>query len=717
MRASTPLHKHLSLKFGAVAILPILIISWLTLHYLVPEMKRQIANQHAGLARSVASQISAHLQGGERQLLALSDFLNSKQNWNSLELIPLLDAQCGGGDLFETIYIASTREQRIRYVGLAGKSPGTEYLKREDLLGLDLSGRKFTFTQGATSKPSWSETFLSTVSSQLAVALTFPVSDHTITGEITLDRLSELISALTLKGDIVTIVLDRNDRIIADSQQERWGQQLDIVALSQYESGETISLPSMWFEMAGEQMLGTMVEVHHLEWNVLVYQPLKAAYKPLTTAFVTLASGLICALLMALTVAYLQASKLSRTFTQYADEKQKNQDDLLQAKQQAETASLAKSEFLANMSHDLRTPLNGIVGMLQLLGRTKVNVEQHEYVQTALKSSRRLTGLLSDILDLSRVEAGKMPLRQKPFDLVQTIGQVCDLFQITFKQKGVKLESSLHPSIPAMVIGDSSRLQQILNNLLSNGAKFTRAGCVRLEVYPLPARRPGTRRILFNVVDSGIGIASEQMDLLFEPFQQAVDDQLRKSEGAGLGLAICKRLVKLMDGDIVVESEPGHGTTVSFCVTFGECQSAPQQVPAPKLEVKHSFADLHILVAEDDSINATTVKWLLEKDGCHVEVAENGLEALQALTRHRFHAVLLDIQMPVMDGLETVQAIRRGEAGLENADIPAIALTAYAMKGNKESFLDKGMDRYLSKPIDLKRLQAVLQWVADLNRN
>ena len=317
MKKATTLNRYLSLKFALVAILPILISGAFALQFLVPQSKRQTAIQHEGMARAVAGQILAHLSGGERKLLSLSAFLEPQTTWHTSRITPLLDAQCGTGDLFETIYIASTREHNIRFVGLAEKETRISRLKRNDLLGIDLSGRDFMFTTDKTKTPAWSETFLSTASSRLAVALTVPVQNDVIIGEITLDRLSELISHLSVEEDMVILVLDRYGRIIADSQRVRWGRQLDLKALLPEKSDTRRSVFSILFELDGKRMLGTIAKVHLIEWNVLIAQPVKTAYKSLIAAFITLASGLGFALILALAVAWFQVGEISTVFKHY----------------------------------------------------------------------------------------------------------------------------------------------------------------------------------------------------------------------------------------------------------------------------------------------------------------------------------------------------------------------------------------------------------------
>lgn len=711
MKTTPSLHRYLSLRFGLVAILPILIIG-LGMYFMVPAMKRQLAIQHESMARTIAGLIATHMAGGERQLLSLAQFLEQENSTDPILVDSLLDAQCGDGDLFETIYIASRQKQAILHVGLAQKGMTDRRIKREDLTGLDLSGRPFMFRGSNASHSAWSETFLSTVSSRLAVSLMVPVSDDVIIGEITLHRLSELIGHLPVEVGFQIIILDKSGRIIADSNQNKWGMQLNLKALTPEKIRDETPFSSIAFDLDGVPMLGSVVRVHDLGWDVLVSQPLDLAYRPMTVISIALVLGLGFALFLALAVAWSQAFKLSNTFYRYAEKKQEKQDNLLRKKRAAEATNRAKSEFLANMSHDLRTPLNGIMGMLQILGQTTETSEQQDCVKIALKSSRRLSVLLSDILDLSRVEAGQMPIRNEPFDLAKTVKQVCDLFYITSREKGLEFKEAIDPSLPELMIGDGTRLQQILNNLLGNAIKFTETGRVAVEVCPLPVIRPGSHRVLFIVADTGIGMNSRELKHLFEPFQQGGNSWEKREQGAGLGLAICKRLIGLMGGNLFVDSEPGRGTTISFCINFGVCEYHPEEKAITPKDTELQPLYLDILVAEDDYISAVTIEMVLKRCGCTVAIAGNGAEALDAMAANHFDAVFLDIQMPVLDGLKTAQAIRQGKAGPENIHIPLIALTACVMKGDEEYILNKGMDYYLQKPVDLKQLYSVLHTVA-----
>jgi PAS domain S-box-containing protein len=385
--------------------------------------------------------------------------------------------------------------------------------------------------------------------------------------------------------------------------------------------------------------------------------------------------------------------------------------DLEEAKRAAEAASHAKSEFLANMSHEIRTPLNGVLGMLQLLQTTRLDSEQQEYAQTAIQSSKRLTRLLSDILDLSRVEAGKLGVHAEPFDLAETVGQVAELFEPAARQAGLALRVQADPSIPRRLLGDAARLQQILGNLLGNAVKFTRKGEVTITVNSLPANRHDEYRALFSISDTGVGIEDDTLENLFEPFTQADEGFRREHQGAGLGLAICKRLVSLMGGNIAIASEVGKGTEVYFNVVFGTLDARTARVEQREVEARPPVSGLKILLAEDDEVSGFSAARQLEKAGCEVQVVEDGAKALQALRESDFDVVLMDVQMPVMDGVEATRAVRNGEAGAGKAGVPIIALTAYAMTGDRERFIKAGMDGYVTKPVNAETLQAELERV------
>lgn len=378
---------------------------------------------------------------------------------------------------------------------------------------------------------------------------------------------------------------------------------------------------------------------------------------------------------------------------------------LIRSKEEALSANRAKSEFLANMSHEIRTPLNGIMGMLQLLERTDPDLEQKEFIEIALASTRNLSQLLTDILDLSSIEHGRVHLDIHGFNIRELIEETLNNFSHNIINKNIEVHTSVNEAFPAMIFGDSGRLRQIIFNLFGNAIKFTEHGKVSISVDFL--RHNNIINLFVEIADSGIGISEDKIDEVFLPFTQIDGSLTRKHGGVGLGLSIVSKLICVMDGYILVESELNVGTKITF--TLPMSTKEPLIISLKKHGYESPFAslsELHILVVEDEKINQITITKILQMLGHIPTCIDDGSEVLPILEKQSFDLILMDIQMPVVDGLEAARRIRNSNK--HYAKIPILALTAHAMVGDKEKFLSYGMDGYIAKPFDINNLKDIL---------
>jgi signal transduction histidine kinase/ActR/RegA family two-component response regulator len=412
---------------------------------------------------------------------------------------------------------------------------------------------------------------------------------------------------------------------------------------------------------------------------------------------------------------------LGESFNQMIEAVTSTQDELLSSKllleerirrrtqelevamQKTLAASQAKSEFLANISHELRTPMNGILGMLNMVMVTKLDPEQKDQLETAQRCAYSLLAVLNDVLDLSKIEAGRMAIESIPFEFGTLLEDCVKTLAPVGSAKRVAVLSDIAPDVPRRVVGDSLRLRQIVTNLLSNAVRFTEKGHVILSARRIEDSPDGRVGMQISVVDTGIGIPEDKLEVIFEKFTQADSSISRRFGGTGLGLAITRSLVEMQQGSIEVQSTPGAGSRFTVELAYAE---ADENTPVHEVRRESNATPGHILIVEDNQVNQKLVSAVLQKHGHTVMIVSNGLEALEALRRDRFRMILMDVQMPEMDGLEATRLIRKNPRW---ETIPIVAMTARAMEGDEESCRSAGMNGYLSKPIHAEHLLSVVE--------
>ncbi len=387
------------------------------------------------------------------------------------------------------------------------------------------------------------------------------------------------------------------------------------------------------------------------------------------------------------------------------------ENELKKAMKDAKNANRAKSEFLANMSHEIRTPMNAILGFTDIMKDSPLGKDQINYLNIIKESGRSLLHIIDDILDFSKIEAGKILFENVDMDIRKIVNDVINMINIGMNRGKVKIFNFIDINIPPVVKGDPLRLKQVLINLLSNAVKFTEKGDVKLEVK-LYRKNGNMVSLYFGVSDTGIGIPKEETDKLFKPFSQIDSSSSRSYKGTGLGLVITSGLVKQMGGEIKVKSSAGKGALFYFVLSFEKSRKISGQNNRRKERLKMEWdfdpGDHKILIAEDQKVNSMLLDYILKKEGFKTVIAEDGKEAVECVEKERFDLILMDIQMPEMDGIEAAKRIKK----MKNGNIAIIALTADAMKGDRERFIESGMDDYLEKPVERNvLLQTIRRWI------